>query len=125
MEYRSILYGNAPQSSLLLIEGIQNYGIRLSLSATKSITIPAQQYGSKVPPLFIRRALLTKQYVLKALAKHKASAQQPYLVIHNTQRFFKSPPPLISVIAKERSQCQNKLYSSERDLAPRSIQPTS
>ena len=82
MDYGFILYGNAPKSSLLLLERIQNYGIGLSLGATKSTPIPALQYEWKIPPLFIRRTLPTKQYVLKALANHNTSTLQPYLVIH-------------------------------------------
>ena len=52
MDYGSILFANARETSLMLLQRIQNHSIRLALGAIKTTPIPTLQYESKIPPPF-------------------------------------------------------------------------
>jgi len=87
MDYGSILFANAPETSLMLLERIQNHSIRLALGAIKTTPVPALQYESKISPLRIRRIQLTQQYVLRTLSNSDTDMLNQYLTIYNTWRF--------------------------------------
>jgi len=58
IDYDSFLYANAPETTLLLLEWVQNHAIRLALGATKITPILALQAESKIPPLSFKRTKL-------------------------------------------------------------------
>ena len=62
-----VLYANAPESTLALLDRVQNQGLRLALRAIKTTPIPSLQYESKIPSLLLRRIRLAEQYVFKAI----------------------------------------------------------
>ena len=86
MDYGSILFANAPETSLMLLERIQNHSIRSALSAIKTTSVPAFQYESKIPHLRIRRIQLTR-----TLSNSDTDILH-YLTIYNTWRFCRTTP---------------------------------
>jgi len=58
MEYGSILFVNDPKATIILLERVQNLSVRLALGGAKTTSIPVVQFGTKIPPLFLRKLKL-------------------------------------------------------------------
>ena len=71
----------APKSSFILLDRIQNQSTRLALGA-----IPALLHEAKVPSLFLRKINLTQQYITKNLSKSNHVTIQIYATIFDTWR---------------------------------------
>jgi len=99
MDYGSILFANAPKSTLTLLDRIQNHSIRLAIGATKTTLIPALEFQTKTPLLHLRRMQLIQQHVLRSLSNTDTSTLDHYLTIHDTWRFRRATP-LISQVTK-------------------------
>ena len=65
MDYGSILYANAPESTLAFLDWVQNQGLKFTLEATKTTPIPALQYESKILPFSWEESALPNNTFLK------------------------------------------------------------
>jgi len=63
------------------MDQVKNYAIRLALRATETTLIPALQYKSQIPSLFVGKKQLAQQHMLKAFANQKTLTLKPYLSI--------------------------------------------
>ena len=58
VEYGSILFIDAADSTLSLIDRVQNHDRRLTLGALKTTPILTVQYEANISPLFLRKVKL-------------------------------------------------------------------
>jgi len=84
MEYGAFLYDNAPESTLLLLERIQNHAIRLALGATKTTPILSLQSESKIPPLSFRRTKVAQQHTLRAVYISDITTLNKFHTVYNS-----------------------------------------
>jgi len=94
IDYGSSLYANTPESTLTLMDRVQNQGLKLlvALRTTKTTPIPALQSEANVLPLLLRSIHLAKQYVLRTVSNSTNEFTSllfnfPYLKIQKTISF--------------------------------------
>jgi len=115
IDYGSILYANAPDSTLVLLDRIQNQSLRFAFGTSKTTPIPALEYETKIPPVFLRRIHLVVQYVLKKPSTSTSTDATPYqfLKIHNTWKYTKLMS-LLSRIIRELCSLKSSVYNKDR-----------
>ena len=73
LDYGSIVYGSATETRLKRLDPIQNQGLRLCLGAFRTSPIKSIEVESNIPPLELRREMLSLRYATKT----KANGRNP------------------------------------------------
>lgn len=85
LDYASIIYASANESTLKTLNPILNMGIRLSIGAIRTSPANSVQVISACPPLHLRRLKQLLNYTLKIFSLQK----HPF-----HQKLTQIPPPL-------------------------------
>jgi len=113
IDYGSFLYANAAETTLLLLERVQNHAISLALGATKTTPILVLQAESKIPLLSFGRTKLAHQHTLKPTSCSNTATLKKFLTVHKTWRFIRKYP-LLFVISRDLYETNKFIFKTDR-----------